>query len=525
MTGGARPPLSLTIAAALVVSLGLLPLAYLAIRVVGGGTAALDVLWERSTLHLVGNTTVLVVGVVVAAVTIAVPTAWLVTRTDLPLRRLWAVAVALPLVIPSYVAAFCLLGFFGQRGLLSQALGVERLPDPTGYWGAVGALTLSTYPYVFLLAQAALRELDPSLEEAARGLGASRARALARVTLPAVRPAVGVGSLLVALYVLSDFGVVSLMRYDSLTRAIYLQYRSLFDRTPAAVLALVLVALTAIALTLELRSRTRGRLWRTAPGAARRAALIPLGRFRWLALAWCTSVTVFFLVLPAGVLGYWLVRGIVNDRGVGLPVAEAVRSLGASGLAALVAVTAAVPVALLATRFPGRLSRTIERLSYAGNALPGLVIALALVFFAARYAAPVYQTLALLVFAYAIRFFPQALAGVDSALARVNPRAEEAARGLGRGPLATTWLVTAPLVRSGMLAGAALVFLSAMKELPATILLRPIGFDTLATEIWSETQVGAYSQAAVPALTLIAVSAPVLWLVHAERTELADAGG
>jgi iron(III) transport system permease protein len=145
------------------------------------------------------------------------------------------------------------------------------------------------------------------------------------------------------------------------------------------------------------------------------------------------------------------------------------------------------------------------------------VIALSLVFFAARYASPVYQTLALLVFAYVVRFFPQALSGVESALQRVSPRVEEAARGLGRGPLGTLVTVTAPLARSGMLAGGALVFLSAMKELPATLLLRPIGFETLATEIWKLTQVGAYSRAAVPSLMLIAVSAPVLYLVSTDR--------
>ena len=492
---------------------------------VAGGAGALGVLRETATLELVLDTVLLVAGVVVAAIAIGVPTAWLVARTDLPGRRLWAVAAALPLVIPSYVAAFCLLGLFGERGLAAEALGVERLPDPTGYWGALAALTLSTYPYVFLLAQAAFRDLDPALEEAARGLGHSRRRVFWRVTVPAIRQSVTLGSLLVALYVLSDFGVVSLMRYDSLTRAIYLQYRSLFDRTPAAVLGLVLVLLTAIALSLELRARTRGRLWRTGPGAARRTPLVRLGRLRWLALAWCTTVTAAFLALPAAVLCYWLARGLATDRIAGLPWHEAVNSLGASGLAAGAAGLAAVPVALLASRYPSRVSRMLERLSYAGNALPGLVIALSLVFFAARYASPVYQTLALLVFAYVVRFFPQALSGIETGLARTGPRFEEASRGLGRGPVATTWLVTLPMIRSGLAAGAALVFLSAMKELPATLLLRPIGFDTLATEVWSATQVGAYSQAAAPALVLITLSAPVLWLLQSERGRVAEAPG
>ena len=172
---------------------------------------------------------------------------------------------------------------------------------------------------------------------------------------------------------------------------------------------------------------------------------------------------------------------------------------------------------MVGLRYPSRRSRLLERLSFAGNALPGIVIALSLVFFAARYASPVYQTIALLVFAYVVRFFPLGLSGVESAIERVSPRVEEASRGLGRGPLATLATVTAPLARSGMLAGGALVFLAAMKELPATLLLRPIGFETLPTEIWKLTQVGAYSRASVPALMLIAVSAPVLYLVSADR--------
>ncbi|MGL6279869.1 MAG: ABC transporter permease, partial [Gaiella sp.] len=308
------------------------------------------------------------------------------------------------------------------------------------------------------------------------------------------------------------------------TRAIYLQYRSLFDRTPAAVLALVLVALTAVALAAELWTRTRGRTHRTSPGAAREATPVRLGPWRWPALAWCGATLGLFLALPAGVLGYWLARGLTDGRDLALPVSETLSSLTASGLAATVAVVAALPVAVLALRYPSRTSQVLERLSYAGNALPGLVIALSLVFFAARYAPAVYQTLALLVFAYVVRFYPQALSGVESALAQVSPRAEEASRALGTGPLRTFTRVTLPLARSGVLAGGALVFLSAMKELPATLLLRPIGFETLATEIWSLTQVGAYSRAAVPALVLIGVSAPVLWLLSADR-RASTAGG
>lgn len=521
---GTRAPLPLVATAGIVVALLLLPLAYLVLRVVDGGRA-LEVLGEAATWRLVWNTLALAVGVVTATIAVGVPLAWLVTRTDLPGRRLWATAAALPLVIPSYVAAFCLLGFFGSRGLLVDALGVERLPDVKGYWGSLAALTLATYPYVFLLTRSALQSLDPSLEEAARGLGVSSRGALVRVTAPAIRSAVGLGSLLVVLYTLSDFGVVSLMDYDTLTRAVYVQYKSLFDRAPAATLALLLVALTALALVVEYRTRQRGRLYRAGPGARRQPPLVRLGRWRIVSLAYCASVVGLCLVLPAGVLGYWLVRGVANERQLEIPWNEAANSLTASGLAAVVAVAAAIPVATIALRYPSRSSRALERLSYAGNALPGLVIALSLVFFAARYASPVYQTLGLLVFAYVVRFFPQGLSGVESALERVSPRYEEAARGLGRGPLRTAASVTIPLVRPGLVAGGALVFLSAMKELPATLLLRPIGFETLATEIWGLTQVGAYSRAALPALVLIVVSAPVLHVVSSTNRLESGAGG
>jgi iron(III) transport system permease protein len=510
-----RRALPLAAPALVAVALVLLPLAYLLLRAATGGADAWSVLGRRGTADLLADTAVLVVAVVAAAVAIGVPLAWLVVRTDLPLRGFWATAAALPLVIPSYVAALALLGAFGPRGmlqrLLEQPFGVERLPELYGFPGAFLALTLSTYPYVFLLVAAALRALDPALEEAARGLGRTRVATFLSVTVPALRPPIAAGGLLVALYTLADFGAVSLMQYDAITRAIYLQYRALLDRDPAAVLALVLVVLTLAVLVLEGRWRRGARYFRSAPGAARRAPRVALGGWRWPALAFCAAVVGLFLVVPTAVLVYWAARGTP----FALEWRAAWNSLLVSGLAAAAAMLAVLPVALLPRRRPAGWTRALERLAFAPNALPGIVIALSLVFFGARYGGFLYQTLGLLVFAYVVRFFPQALAGVGFALDSVSPRFEEAARGLGRGPFAAFGSVTLPLVRSGLAAGAALVFLSTMKELPATLLLRPIGFETLATDIWKGTQVAAYSDAAPPALLLIVLSAPLVWALAA----------
>jgi iron(III) transport system permease protein len=518
---GRRPPIFLSAAAVGAVALVSLPLVYLVLRAVSGGAQAWELLGRDRTLELVAQTAILVGTVTVAAVAVGVPLAWLVTRTDLPGRRLWAVTAALPLVIPSYVAALVLLAAFGPRGLLQRLLegpfGVERIPEIYGFSGAFLALTLATYPYVYVLTAAALRGLDPALEEVSRSLGRSAFATFRRVTLPVLRPSIGAGGLLVALYTLSDFGAVSLMQYGSLTRAIFLQYKSLFDRSPAAVLALVLVVLTAFVLILEARARGRAAYHRPSPGAARMAGRVELGPWRWPALAFCASIVGLALALPLAVIGYWLARAVSLGEPF-RPVWEAaMNSVLASALAAGAAVVTALPVAALAVRRRSPWTGALERLSYASNALPGIVIALSLVFFAANYASPIYQTLALLVFAYVVRFYPQAVAGAHSAFLRVDPRLEEAARGLGRSPPHVFATVTVPVVAQGLLAGAALVFLSTMKELPATLLLRPIGFETLATEVWTATTVGFYSRAALPALLLVLLSAPFVYLLTIRR--------
>lgn len=521
-----RPPVAVWLPALLVAAAMSLPLVYLVFRALENGPSeVVEVAFRGKTLAVLARSFALAAIVTAASVAVAVPLAWLTVRTDLPGRRAWAILAALPLVVPSYVGGFVLVSVLGPRGFAQGALsplGVERLPEIYGLPGAALALTLFSYPYVFLTVRGALRGMDPALEEASRSLGSGALATFFRVTLPQLKPAMVAGALLVALYSLSDFGAVSLLQFDSFSREIYTQYRSAFDRTPAAILALMLVALTAAILALEARARGRARYHRSTVGTAHPhgGRIVTLGRWRWPALLFCSGVVLLALVVPVGVLVFWLSRGLAAGEPLRLLWGAAFNSVYVSGLAAGTAALAALPVAVLAVRYRGRASGFVERLSYLGYALPGIVLALALVFFGANFAPGLYGTLVLLVFAYAVHFLPQAVGATRAALLQVRPSVEEAARGLGRGPVRVVTTITAPLAASGILAGAALVFLTAMKELPATLLLAPLGFDTLATSLWTATSEGFFARAAAPALLLILVSAlPMYLLVIRERAQ------
>jgi iron(III) transport system permease protein len=498
----------------------LLPVVYLVVRAVGAGGQVWRVLLRPDTLEVAARSAALALLVMSAATALGVPLAWLTERTDLPGRRVWTALLALPLAIPSYVGAFAIIAAFGPRGMLHSMLegplGIRQIPSLYGLPGAWLALTLFTYPYVFLSVRASLRSLDPTAEEAARGLGSGTWSVFRRVTLPQLRPAIGAGGLLVALYSLSDFGAVSLMRFNSFTRVIYLHYLSSFDRSLAAALALVLVAMTIGLLAIERRLQTgQPHATHTATGSARRRIVTRLGAARWPALALCAAVVGTALLVPVSVVSYWLVRGIASGEALGLVWAPTLRSGYASALAAGLAMVCSVPVAVLAVRRPGRFSTLVERSTYCAYALPGVVVALAMVSIGARHVPWAYQTLGMLVFAYVVRFLPQAVGASRTSLLSVSLRMEEAARGLGRRPLGVLTTITLPLMRSGLATGTALVFLTAMKELPATLLLAPIGFDTLATRIWTAASAGFYARAAPAALMLILVAGlPMLRLLH-----------
>jgi iron(III) transport system permease protein len=516
-----HPPLFLVLMAAVVAAASVLPPGYLLIRAAGAGSAkVLNILLRPRTIEVFFASAGLALAVTLAAVVIGVLLAWLTVRTDLPGRQVWAVAAALPLTLPSYVGAFTLIAALGPRGMVQgwlEPLGIERLPSIYGFPGALLALTLFSYPYVLLSVRAGLRGLDPSLEEAARSLGRPPLRVFWEITLPHLRPSIFAGGLLVALYTLSDFGAVSLLRFNSFTRAIYLQYSASFDRSVAAVLALLLVALTLVILTAENAARGRASYYRSSAGAHRRPVLVKLGRWTAPALAFCALITALGVGLPLLVIGFWLGRGLLAGESLRLGWDLVANSVAASGLAAGAAVLAAIPVAVLIVRFPGLRSRWLERTTYLSYALPGVVIALSLVFFGANYATFLYQTLAMLVFAYAVRFLPQAVGSARASLLQISPRLEEAARSLGRSPRQVLMSITGPLLRPGLSTGLALVFLTGMKELPATLLLAPTGFHTLATRIWSATEDAFFARAAAPALLLVLVSAAAVWLILAQE--------
>ncbi|WP_410764424.1 ABC transporter permease [Haloferax sp. DFSO60] len=499
-------PLGLTVASGAVAAAVIVPLLWLVKTALDVGfDEALALVTRPTTIQVFINSTILVVLVTAACILVGVPLAYLTVRTDLPFRRFWTVVVALPLVIPSYIGAFTFVSAFGPQGAFQRALsplGIESLPEIYGLHGAVLVLTLYTYPYVFITTRAALKSMDTTLIDAARTLNHTRWEAFKRVTIPQVRPAIAAGALLAALYTLSDFGTPAIMKFDAFTRVIYVEFGA-FGRDTATLLSLQLVGVTLIILTLE--SRIRGEERTTSGG--RGGSRLQLGRWKYPALAFCGAIATIALVVPLGILLTWFAQGVAEtSQSLAFQPEYALNSVLVAAATAGAAVVAGVPVAYLAANYPSRASAMFERVTYVGYAVPGVVLGLALVFFGSSYATPLYQTLYLLVFAYVIRFLPQAVGSLRASFLRVDPALPEAARTLGETPSGAFRHVTLPLVAPGLFGGAALVFLTTMKELPATLLLRPSGFKTLVTHIWTAFESGYFGQAAVPALILLFVS-------------------
>jgi len=492
--------------ALLAVAASLIPAAYLVVRAREAGLER--VLGELLTPRVGAMTarTLALVGVVWAGSTlIGVTAAFLATRTHVPGRRWLGVVLALPLAVPSYVAAYTWVAAWD-------------LWDPggrfEGFWAAALVLTLFSYPYVYLPVAAALAAQDPAPAEVARSVGLRERAVLFRVTLPGVLPAIASGGLLVALYALSDFGAVSILRVDTYTRAVFTAFSVGFDRVGAVALASVLMVLALALIAVERLARGAERRYaRVGGGGQRPAERLDLGWRRWPSAAGLVGLAGLTLGVPLVSLARWFGAGVSRPGGIAEVASATAGSLGAALLGAALTTLLALPLGLYAARVPTRFARVLERTVYVSHSLPGVIVGLSLVFFGINVVHALYQSIWLLALAYATLFLPLATAAVASAARQAPPALEEAAESLGLTPLGALRRVTLPVMLPGIGAGAAMVFLTAMKELPATILLRPTGMETLATRLWTYTAVEAYAAAAPYAVLLIALAAIPTWLL------------
>ena len=503
-----------------VLLLGLLflfPIAYLAwgtLSLGGGFWAALPSL---ETLRPLRNSLLIATSTAISCMFLGTTLAWIVARTDLPGRRFWRVVLALPLVIPSFVGATALLSALGPGGL------VPFLPRIEGFWGAFLVLTLLGYPFVYLPVVARLSTTSPSLEEAARLLGDRPIRTVRKVVLPEIRNTVMAGAMLVFLYGLSDFGAVALMRYDTITRAIFSS--RLFDRATSLTLGLVLAILALTVATVE---RTGIPRRKASPTIGKQQVRYNLGRAKAVALGLPAAVVGLALAAPIAVFSLWVLRGSstvgIGYSGIGddlgFLVRPALNSAAAAVAAGVCAALITLPVAHAAARGRSWISVAAAASVTSVFALPGLVVALAVVFWAIQAPGPlaaVYQSFPLLILAYVLHFGAQSMRASQAAIADIPRRYEDAARTLGVSAGRRFLSIDLPLVTPGVLTGGGLVLLSTLKELPATLLLAPIGFETLATRIWNAAEDGFFAEVGITSLVLILLSGVLTWMFILRR--------
>ncbi|CAD5203137.1 ABC transporter permease [Pseudomonas sp. FEN] len=513
-----------------VASLVLLPLSVLLLSWQSIDLQIWSHLWDTQLPRLLGNTLTLVLGVGTGVTLLGVSLAWLTSLCEFPGRRWLDWALMLPFAIPAYVLAFVFVGLLDFAGpvqtLLREWFGSGlRLPRVRSTGGVILVLVLVFYPYVYLLARSAFLAQGKGLMEAARVLGQSPWQAFWRVALPMARPAIGAGVALALMETLADFGAVAVFNFDTFTTAIYKTWYGFFSLSSAAQLASLL--LLAVMLVLYGERRARGAV-RTGNERPRGQALYQLRGIKALAAsAWCLLVFACAFVIPLlQLLAWFWQRGRfdLDERYTGLIL----HSLYLGVMAALITVGVALLLAFARRLAPTRAIRSGVSLANLGYALPGSVLAVSIML-AFSYLDRVLVmrllggagkplllgSLAALLLAYLVRFIAVAYGPLENSLARIRPALPEAARSLGvSGPLLFC-KVYLPLLLPGVLSGALLVFVDVLKEMPATLLMRPFGWDTLAVRIFEMTSEGEWARASLPALMLVLVGLlPVIGLIR-----------
>ena len=496
----------------------LLPLGYVTSQALSADPAVWSRLWTTRIPELLTNTIWLSASVACLTLLLGVSTAWLVTRIEFAGRRLWEGALVLPLAMPTYVLAYIysyLLGFGGPVEHVWQLVAgpQARIFSPQSYLGATLVMTLDTFPFVYLLSRSALLNLNVSFEEVSRASGISRLKTLWLVTLPLMRPSIAAGLALVILYVVSDFGAVSLLRYQTLTYAVFQQMTGRSDNTAASILSLLLVGLALLFLVTERWFRHRSRFYQTT-GRYRRPER---HRFGWLGTTLVTGYLALVVGASFGLPAYLLVIWSLSPEAQATIDTRFFGFLLNSGFLAACAATGGVliglPLAYMANRRPSWLNLGCLQAAYAGYVLPGPVAALAVLVLCLNLTPFLYGSVLVLIVAYVIHFLPAGLQSLEPALQQITPNLEEVARTLGLGVRQTWQRVTLPLMRNGFIVAWVLMFLQTMKELPATLLLRPVGFDTLAIRVWMEASEEYYQLAAPSALLIVLLGLPTLLLL------------
>ena len=465
------------------------------------GWATIEALIFRPRVaELLINTVLLVLITLPICIVLGTTLAWLTERTDLPGRRLWSLLAVAPLAVPAFVHSYAW---------------VSLIPSINGLPAGVLVSVIAYFPFLYLPIAATLRRLDPAIEDVAESLGLKPWAVFFRVVLPQLRLAICGGALLVGLHLLAEYGLYAMIRFDTFTTAIFDQFKSTFNGPAANMLASVLALCCLAMLVVESGARGHARYARVGSGSAREQRTVRLQR-RTAALGLCLQGVTCLLALgvPMLTLGKWLIAGgaEVWQGEELLPALLQTLSFGVAG--ALLPSLAAIAIAWLSIRAPGKLQRLLEGCNYITSALPGIVVALALVTVTIHFARPIYQTTITVLLAYLLMFLPRALVSLRAGFAQAPVELENIAQSLGRSPLRALWLITLRLAAPGAAAGAALVFLAITNELTATLLLAPNGTRTLATGFWAMTSEIDYAAAAPYALLMVLLSLPLTAILY-----------
>jgi iron(III) transport system permease protein len=500
-SNGKHPPLWISSSAIMLSLLALLPLGFILVIAFQTGWATVsELVFRPRVAELLVNTLLLVLLTIPLCIVLGVAMAWLTERTELPGRRIWSLLATAPIAVPAFVHSYAW---------------VSLTPSLHGLPAAVLISVLAYFPFLYLPIAASLRRLDPAIEDVGQSLGLKPWAVFRRVVLPQLRLAICGGSLLVGLHLLAEYGLYAMIRFDTFTTAILDQFQSSFNGPAANMLAGVLALCCLLLLSVESILRGKARYARVGSGSAREPRLQRLSsRVNSLALLLPIGLSALALGVPLLTLGSWLIAGGVQAWH-GARILDALQqTMVLAGFGAVLTTCAAIPVAWLSVRSPGRLHRLLESCNYIASALPGIVVALALVTITIHFAQPIYQTAVTVLLAYLLMFLPRALVSLRAGIAQAPVELEHIARSLGRSPAQALWRVTMKLAAPSAAAGAALVFLGITNELTATLLLSPSGTRTLATGFWAMTSEVDYAAAAPYALIMVLLSLPLTALLY-----------